>query len=67
MQSLNYMKMDESEIEFLKTSLWIIGTYWHSFLESGGKKITMARVEDGIDMMRKLLRPYMNEIVSKGK
>lgn len=62
-----FRSMDESEIEFLKTSLWIIGTYWHSFLESGGKKITMARVEDGIDMMRKLLRPYMNEIVSKGK
>lgn len=58
-----FRAMDESEIEFLKTSLWIIGTYWHSFLESGGRKITIARVEDGIDMMRKLLRPYMNETV----
>lgn len=58
-----FRDMDESEIEFLKTSLWIIGTYWHSYLESGGKKITIARVEEGIDMMRKLLRPYMNETV----
>jgi len=55
-----FRDMDESEIEFLKTSLWIIGTYWHSYLESGGKKITIARVEEGIDMMRKLLRPYIN-------
>jgi AcrR family transcriptional regulator len=62
-----FRPMEESEIEFLKTSLWIIGTYWHAFLESGGKKITMARVEEGIDMMRKLLRPYMNEAVGKGK
>jgi len=56
-----FRSMDNSEIDFLQTSLWIIGTYWHSFLESGGKKITMARVEEGIDMMRRLLRPYMNE------
>lgn len=58
-----FRDMDESEIDFLQTSLWIIGTYWHSFLESGGKRITMARVEQGIDMMRKLLRPYMNKTV----
>jgi AcrR family transcriptional regulator len=59
-----FRAMDESEIDFLKTSLWIIGTYWHSFLESGGKKITIARVEEGVDMMRKLLRPYMTDMVS---
>ncbi|MEW6599457.1 MAG: TetR/AcrR family transcriptional regulator [Nitrospirota bacterium] len=58
-----FRSMDNSEIEFLQRSLWIIGTYWHSFLESGGKRITMARVEEGIDMMRKLLRPYMLEPV----
>jgi AcrR family transcriptional regulator len=57
-----FRHMDESEIEFLKTSLWIIGTYWHSFLESGGKKVTIARVEDGIDMLRRLLRPYLYEM-----
>lgn len=57
--------MDESEIDFLKISLWIIGTYWHSFLESGGKIITISRVEDGIDMMRRLLRPYMNKTVGE--
>ncbi len=60
-----FRDMDEAEIEFLKTSLWIIGTYWHSFLESGGKKITISRVEDGIDMMRTLLRPYMHETVGE--
>jgi hypothetical protein len=60
-----FRAMDESEIDFLKTSLWIIGTYWHSFLESGGKKITIARVEEGVDMMRKLLRPYMTDMVSR--
>ncbi len=62
-----FRKMDESEVEFLKTSLWIIGTYWHSYLESGGKKITFARVEEGIDMLRKLLKPYMNEAMIRGK
>lgn len=62
-----FRPMHESEIEFLKTSLWIIGTYWHAFLESGGKKITIARVEEGVDMMRKLLRPYMNVATAKQK
>jgi len=56
-----FRPMDETEVEFLKTSLWIIGTYWHAFLESGGRKITIVRVEEGVDMMRKLLRPYMNQ------
>jgi len=60
-----FRRMDGSEVEFLKTSLWIIGTYWHSFLESGGKKITISRVGEGIDMMRKLLRPYINEPVGE--
>jgi len=55
-----FRDMDDSEIEFVKTSLWIIGTYWHSFVESGGKKITKARAGQGIDMLRKLLTPYMN-------
>jgi AcrR family transcriptional regulator len=56
-----FRDMDESEVEFMKTTLWIIGTYWHSFLESGGRKITLSRVEEGIDMLRRLLKPYMSE------
>lgn len=60
-----FREMDEPEVEFLQTSLWIIGTYWHSFLESGGNKITIARVEKGIDMMRRLLRPYIKHTADR--
>jgi len=60
-----FRNMDESEVEFLKTTLWLIGTYWHSFLESGGRKITLSRVEEGIDMLRRLLKPYMSETAGK--
>jgi len=54
-----FRKMDDAEIEFVKTTLWIIGTYWHSYLEANGRKITKARVEDGIGMLRRFLKPYM--------
>lgn len=56
-----FKSMSSAEIEFLKSALWIIGTYWHSFLEEGGKTITKARVEEGIEMLRQLLRPYLNK------
>ena len=54
-----FLPMDKSKVTFLKNSLWIIGTSWHSFLDSSGKKITMARVDEGIDMLRTLLNPYV--------
>lgn len=54
-----FKSIDEPTVLFLKNNLWIIGTYWHSFLNAGGQRITMRRLEEGVEMMRKLLRPYL--------
>ncbi len=53
---------DEPTINFMKNTLWIIGTYWHSFMEAGGDRITKARAEEGINIMRQFLKPYLSEV-----
>ena len=53
--------MNQSTIDFLRNSMCIIWTSWHSFLDLRGKKITMTEVEDGIEMIRNLLYPYLKE------
>ena len=57
-----FRNCDEPTIEFMKKTLWIIGTYWHSFIEAGGDAITIARAEEGIEMMRQFLKPYLCEV-----
>lgn len=56
---------DEQTVDFMKNTLWIIGTYWHSFIEAGGNTITIARAEEGIEMMRQFLKPYLCEVAVK--
>ncbi len=51
--------MEESTIEFLVKSMWIVSIFWLSFLETGDGEITLSRLEEGIDMMRNLLHPYL--------
>ncbi|MEC4676517.1 MAG: TetR/AcrR family transcriptional regulator, partial [Nitrospirota bacterium] len=52
-------RMEESSIDFLVKSMWIVSIFWLSFLETGDEEITVSRLEEGIDMMRNLLRPYL--------
>lgn len=54
-----FRPMDRRTVLFLSRSLWIMGNYWHSFLEASGEKVTLARIREGISMMRMLLHPYM--------
>ena len=48
----------DAEIEFLAKTIWIIAISWLPFLESSGERITVKRVEEGIDIMRNLFKAY---------
>ena len=58
--------IDEATVDFLKKSFWVFGNFWHSFVEAGGEEITVAGVEEGIEMLRNLLRPYLSKSTLRG-
>jgi AcrR family transcriptional regulator len=63
--------IDEPDVDFLVKSFWFIGNFWHSFIEACYGEMSIKRVEEGIGMMRSLLRPYLSEsalgLPDKGK
>ncbi len=55
-----FKPIDEQTVDYLHNNIWMIGISWHAFLDSKGKKITKSGIEQGIEMMRSLLKPYLN-------
>ncbi len=57
--------LDNGTTAFLARALWILGAFWHSYIEASGARVTAARIEQGIEMMRNLLRPYLGRSAVK--
>ncbi len=40
---------------------WIVATNWLSFLETGGERVEAKKMEEGVDLIMQILRPYLTE------
>ena len=49
----------EADAEELAQLLWIIGDYWLPFVEAGGQDLTKDRLDQGIALFRRVLKPYL--------
>ncbi|GAA0352751.1 TetR/AcrR family transcriptional regulator [Bacillus horti] len=47
------------DVDSLLTSCWIISNYWLSFVEVSGAHIDENRIEQGIQLILSVLRPYL--------
>ncbi len=52
--------IDSNEVKSLITSSWIITNYWLSFLESSGEEISEESIEEGIQLIMTVIKPYIN-------
>ncbi|RXZ79949.1 TetR/AcrR family transcriptional regulator [Paenibacillaceae bacterium] len=48
-----------SEFDALLTACWIISNYWLSFLETSGVEVDDSQIEQGIQLIMTVLRPYI--------
>lgn len=49
----------EADAEELAQLLWIIGDYWLPFVEAGGQDLTKTKLDQGIALFRRVLKPYI--------
>jgi AcrR family transcriptional regulator len=50
-----------SEVEETLTIAWIVGNYWLAHLESGGETVTPESMQQGVELILRLLTPYLNK------
>jgi AcrR family transcriptional regulator len=50
-----------SEVEEMLTIAWIVGNYWLAHLESGGETVTPESMQQGVELILRLLTPYLNK------
>lgn len=51
---------DDSEIEFIATQLLYIPLFWQNFLDATGQEANRENIQQGIQMMKQLLQPYLS-------
>ena len=49
----------KTDAEELAQLLWIIGDYWLPFVEAGGQELTKDRIDQGIALFRRVIKPYL--------
>ncbi len=50
-----------SEVAETLTIAWIVGNYWLAYLESSGESVTPQALQQGVELIVRLLAPYLNE------
>ena len=50
---------DPHDARALLTGAWVISNYWVSFLEASGAAVGRAQMDAGVDLIMRLLRPYL--------
>jgi AcrR family transcriptional regulator len=52
---------DPSAVAKLTKILWLITEFWLPFSEAGEQRVGPDRLQEGVDLMMQVLRPYMTE------
>ncbi len=52
---------DPTAITGLTRMFWLIAEFWLPFVEMGEEKVGPERLQEGVDLMMQVLRPYMAE------
>lgn len=50
---------DPATVQHLATLCWLISEFWLPTLEISGQDVDAARIQDGVDLMMAVLRPYL--------
>lgn len=53
------MPQDHSQIDALLKISWLISNYWLAFLETSGEEISTEKVEQGIQLIMTVIKPYI--------
>lgn len=49
----------EEDADELASLLWLVGDYWLPFVEAGSGEVTRQKLEQGIALFRRVLKPYL--------
>ena len=52
---------DPSVVSRLAKMFWLIAEFWLPFAEMGEERVGFDRLQEGVDLMMQVLRPYMTE------
>ena len=53
--------MDEAEIGHFTDAVWLLALFWLNYLEVGGEEVNETSLKRGNDVLRMMMRPYLNE------
>lgn len=53
------MPKDPQEIEELQEIIWLISEFWINNLEMNGRKVNEAEMQRGVNLMLRVLKPYL--------
>jgi hypothetical protein len=48
-------------VEETLTIAWIVGHYWLSYRESSGESVTAEVLQQGVDLIIRLFKPYLDQ------
>ena len=53
---------DQSQVDALLTISWILSNYWLAFLETSGEEIFEEKIEQGIQLIMTVIKPYIQGV-----
>lgn len=53
--------MNEVDIACFADAIWLLALFWLNYLEVGGEEINETSLKRGNDVLRMMMRPYLNE------
>ena len=53
---------DQLQVDALLTISWILSNYWLTFLETSGEEISEEKIEEGIQLIMTVIKPYIQGV-----